>query len=108
MGYKIVCIRCYLTFNRDLDDDVNRVHTCPKCGERMDVVSQSFMPPGKMNVKKWDTVSYLLSKGFLSVHNEHGVPADFYKRYPENFADVQKLVQQYTTRAGEVTNDNPQ
>ncbi len=96
MGHKIVCIDCRIAFNRDFSNDSETNHPCPQCGKDMFILSHRFRPPKKGDIKKWETVKYLINNGFFY---QHILDNNCYTTYPENLQDAKEFVQKYKDQA---------
>jgi DNA-directed RNA polymerase subunit RPC12/RpoP len=107
MGAKHVCFSCRKAFN------VPYGHTgpnaCPDCGQSIVVLPHRFRPPKKRDEQKWETVKYLVSKGFFYEHigyenlpfakRPEGYKVQNYVRYPENLREAKEFVIIYQAHA---------
>jgi hypothetical protein len=95
MGNKSVCLNCRMAFNYGMNFDNVIQRICPQCKKEMVNVNYKFRPPKKDEIKKWETVKYLLENGFYFQHiyeNEKTV------KYPENINDEKIFVKKYESQ----------
>ena len=109
MGYKNICFTCKKAFSQG--NDFTKIHksNCPECGNEMTIVNHSFRPPKKNEIKKWETVRFLVENGFIYHHvfelveKVEGKIVSYqnYVKYPENLDDAKIFVEKYKDQAME-------
>jgi len=106
MGHKKVCLECKLSLNRPFDNGSELTYPCPDCGKPMTLLPQRFRPPKKSEIKKWDTVRFLVDNGFCYQHiyenmeTKNGVTSyQNYVAYPDNIGDAKEFVEKYKSQA---------
>lgn len=107
MGYKETCLDCRVTFNRPINFDKDRVFVCPQCGRQTISLNQSFRPPSKNDLKKWQVVRLLIENGFRYYHvyktieeSNTGLKSyTGYAKYPENLRDAKEFIEKYKDQA---------
>ena len=107
MGYKNVCLTCRKAFNMGTDNDNIRQAKCPECGDLMTLMNHRFRPPKKDDIKKWDTVRYLVQNGFVYQHVYAKIEmkgnvvtsVQDYVRYPETLKEAEEFVKKYKRQA---------
>jgi hypothetical protein len=95
MGNKSVCLNCRIAFSHGMDfnDIIQRI--CPQCRKEMINVNYKFKPPKKNEIKKWETIEYLLENGFYFQHiYENGKTV----KYPENINEAKIFVKKYESQ----------
>jgi uncharacterized Zn finger protein (UPF0148 family) len=107
MGYKRVCLSCRKAFH--LAYGHTGPTTCPVCGQAIVVLPHRFRPPKKRAEQKWETVKYLVSKGFFYQHircenlppakRPAGYKVQNYVGYPENLREAKEFVITYQAHA---------
>jgi hypothetical protein len=93
MGNKSVCLNCRIAFSYGMDINNIISRTCPQCKNEMVNVNYKFMAPKKDEIKKWETIEYLLKNGFYFQHiyDENNK----YIKYPKNMKDAKIFVEKY-------------
>ena len=88
----------------DIDDRKEAV--CPDCGQQMTLLPHRFRPPKKADLKRWETIKYLVENGFSFQHiyeteekKEHYNRKIKYVEYPENLKDAKEFVEKYKSQA---------
>ena len=107
MGYKNICLDCRKTFSLGTDFTKFRDSNCPNCGNKMTFVSHRFRPPKITDIKKWETVGYLVENGFRYHHiyknisvSPNGLKSySDYVEYPNNMGDAKEFVNKYKDQA---------
>ena len=106
MGHKVVCLDCRKSFSQGTDFEDRKEAVCPDCGQPMILLPHRFRPPKKTDIKKWETVKYLVENGFCFQHiyeaketKEHYNRTENYVEYPENLKDAKEFVEKYKTQA---------
>jgi transposase-like protein len=106
MGHKKVCLECRLTLNRPFDSGSEQTYSCPECGKSMTLLPLRFRPPKKTEDKKWETIKFLIEKGFYFQHIcelvkiKNGVTNyKNYAKYLDNLRDAKEFVEQYKDQA---------
>lgn len=64
MGYKKVCLKCRLVFNRPFDPGYDLPDSCPSWQVKMKLYPNRFRPPAKTKLRKWAVVRFLAEQGF--------------------------------------------
>ena len=106
MGHKVVCLDCRKSFSQGTDFEDRKDAVCPYCGQQMILLPHRFRPPKKTDLKKWETVKYLVENGFCFQHiyetiekKEHYNWTEKYVEYPENLKDAKEFVEKYKSQA---------
>jgi len=114
MGHKKVCLECKLSLNRPFDNGSELTYPCPDCGKPMTLLPHRFRPPKKSEIKKWDTVRFLVDHGFCYQHiyenmeTKNGVTSyQNYVAYPDNIGDAKEFVEKYKSQAIKCKKGNP-
>jgi len=95
MGNKSVCLDCRIAFSHGMDFNNIILRMCPQCKSEMINVNYKFKPPKKSEVKKWETVKFLLENEFYYQHiYEDGKTV----KYPENINDAKIFVEKYKSQ----------
>jgi hypothetical protein len=96
MGNKSVCLNCYVSYNNGINYYVNDIYLriCPLCGHEMKDLTNKFKPPKKDDIKKWETVKYLIEHGFYFTHI-YDYENNKMAKYPENIKDAKLFVEKY-------------
>jgi hypothetical protein len=95
MGNKSVCLNCRSAFSNGMNFDNVIQRICPQCKKEMINVNYKFRPPKKNEIKKWETIKYLLENGFYFQHiYENGKTV----KYPENYKDAKSFVEKYKSQ----------
>lgn len=102
MGYKKVCLKCRLVFNRPFDPGYGLPDSCPSCQVKMKLYPHRFRPPAKTELRKWAVVRFLAEHGFnyqkILMRQEY-IPGsgtvEYFVPYPETMRDAELFVQQY-------------
>jgi ABC-type uncharacterized transport system substrate-binding protein len=95
MGNKSVCLNCRIAFSNgmDLNNIIQRI--CPQCKKEMVNIIYKFKPPKKIELKKWETIKYLLENGFYFQHiYENGKAV----KYPENINEAKIFIEKYESQ----------
>ena len=106
MGYKNICLDCRKAFSLGTDFTKIRESKCPDCGNTMTIISHRFRPPKTTDVKKWETVRFLIENGFRYQHiyktisvSSNGVKSyENYVDYPDNLRDAKEFVNKYKSQ----------
>lgn len=101
MGHKAVCLECKVSFNQGTDFRNRREVNCPHCHIPMILLPHRFKPPKKSEDKKWETVKFLISKGFYYQHiyeYEKDIRQN-YVAYPTNLKEAKEFVKKYQNQA---------
>ncbi|MBY0425617.1 MAG: hypothetical protein K2Q22_08280 [Cytophagales bacterium] len=94
MGNKIACLDCRKSFSQGTNNMFRKDSICPKCGKQMVLLSHTFRPPKRNEIKKWETISYLVQHGFYFQHvSDH--EKQKLVEYPENMKDAIEFVKIY-------------
>lgn len=109
MGYKKVCLKCRLVFNRPFDPGYGLCCPCPSCKVKMKWYPHRFRPPAKTDLRKWAVVRFLAEQGFyyqkILLRQEY-IPGSgsvaYFAPYPETMRDAALFVQQYRYKKDEV------
>ena len=96
MGNKSVCLNCRIAFSYGMDYNNVISRVCPQCKNEMVNVNYKFRAPKKNDIKKWETIKYLLDNGFYFQHinDENGN----WVKYPENIKDAKIFVEKYNVQ----------
>jgi hypothetical protein len=102
MGHKIVCLDCRKSFSQGTDFEKIKEINCVECGKKMTLLPHRFRAPKSTDIKKWETVKYLISNGFVYQHIyknieiKNGIISyQNYANYPENIRDAKEFVEKY-------------
>ncbi len=102
MGYKKVCLKCRLVFNRPFDPGYGLPYPCPSCQITMKIYPHRFRPPAKTELRKWAVVRFLAEHGFnyqkLLLRRERIPGKDTMEcmvSYPETMREAVLFVQQH-------------
>ena len=95
-----------MALNRDFDSGSDLKYPCPECGKSMILVSHSFRPPKKLDIKKWEVVKFLIENGFYYHHiyestetSDRNNIKKKYVEYPDNLRDAKEFVEKYKNQA---------
>jgi DNA-directed RNA polymerase subunit RPC12/RpoP len=106
MGHKVVCLDCRKSFSQGTDLNDRKEALCPDCGKIMTFFPHRFRPPKRTDDKKWETVNFLVSKGFYYQHiwepvmyNNKIIGAKGFVAYPDNLRDAKEFVEKYKSQA---------
>jgi DNA-directed RNA polymerase subunit RPC12/RpoP len=106
MGHKVICLDCRKSFNLGTDFNYEKGANCPDCGNSMTLLPHRFRPPKRTDVKKWETVKYLIENGFYYQHiylrfeTKNGITSnESYAEYPDNMRDAKEFVIKYKSQA---------
>lgn len=99
MGYKTICIDCRKVFNQGTDSLKFHLGNCPECGKLMTEVDQKFKAPKNSDDKKWETVKFLVNKGFIYQRIYQIKFQSPFVKYPENLRDAKEFVEKYADQA---------
>ena len=90
MGNKSVCVNCRITFSYGMDNNNIISRICPQCKNEMINVDYKFKSPKKEDIKKWETIKYLLENGF---YFQHIYENNKIIEYPKNIKDAKIFVE---------------
>jgi hypothetical protein len=105
MGNKAVCVNCRIAFSHGMNYNNIISRICPQCKNEMVNVDYKFRAPKKNNVKKWETIKYLLENGFYfqriyeSIALGKGcIKMIVHVKYPQNIKDAKTFVEKYNSQ----------
>lgn len=109
MGYKSICLDCKKSFSQGSDLRNRHESNCPDCGEPLTMMPHRFRPPKKTEVKKWETIRFLVEHGFPFQHIYRDIKTqrdgsktyESLVPYPENLRDAKTFVEEYKEQASE-------
>ena len=106
MVHKVVCLDCRKSFSQGTDFEKVKELNCVECGRKMLLLPHRFRAPKRTEIKKWETLKYLTSNGFLYQHVyknieiKNGITSyQKYVNYPETIRDTKEFVEKYKEQA---------
>ncbi len=107
MGHKRVCLDCKKSFSQGSEFRNRYESYCPDCGKPLTMMPHRFRPPKKTEVKKWETIRFLVEHGFPYQHIYRDVKIwidgsktyETLVSYPENLRDAKVFVEEYKDQA---------
>jgi ABC-type uncharacterized transport system substrate-binding protein len=103
MGNKSVCLNCRIAFSHGMNFDNIIQRICPQCKKEMVSINYKFKPPKKGEIKKRETIKYLLENGFYFQHiYDNGKTI----KYPENIDDAKIFVEKYKSQKIAINKNN--
>ncbi|GLU51965.1 hypothetical protein Dfri01_14260 [Dyadobacter frigoris] len=95
-----------MSLNRPFDKGSELNYPCPECGKKMTLLPHRFRPPKKSEEKQWETIRFLIEKGFYFQHiyekveTKNGVTSyKNYVAYPDNIRDAKEFVEKFKEQA---------
>jgi hypothetical protein len=107
MGNKVVCLDCKKSFSQGTDFKDRKEANCPDCGKPMTLLPHRFRAPKISEDKKWETVKFLINKGFYFQHIYENITKTIngftnYENlvsYPDNIREAKEFVERYKDQA---------